>query len=162
MSGSPSLGFRKYIQFGRESTWGTEVNATHRLPIIRESLKAIVDKVAGGGLGALRPDELDRFRSNPALAGLLKEEAVANAMANGFEDILRKLGLDRRLAQEEATLKATIEQINQITINSDPAKLVEDLRKKLEPFFERVNREALEKLTKEFEKQVARARANLP
>lgn len=26
------------MQFGRESAWGTEVNATHRLPIIRESL----------------------------------------------------------------------------------------------------------------------------
>lgn len=48
---APGQGFMSYFQFGRESTWGTDVAATKRLPINR------ADPVAD--IGRIRPNTMD-------------------------------------------------------------------------------------------------------
>ena len=127
----------------------------------RQTLLAIVDKIAAGGIGSLRQDELESVRGNPALAGLVKEFAEQNADASGFEEVLRKLGLDRRQKEEAAKLEATVNQIATITINTDSAKVVAEITAKMDELNERLIKEALAKLQAEFRKNVAIARANL-
>lgn len=42
---SPAIGALSYFQFGRESTWGTGVAATKRLPFVRHSIRPVMKQV---------------------------------------------------------------------------------------------------------------------
>ncbi len=92
----------------------------------------IARKVAGpGGVGQLTSEELKFARGNVAFRGILSEQAQAGADAAGFAEIVKLLGLDRKIAEAEAKISADIKQT--ISVDLDPSRLADALEERIAP-----------------------------
>ena len=92
----------------------------------------IARKVAGpGGVGQLTSEELKFARGNVAFRGILSEQAQAGADAAGFAEIVKLLGLDRKIAEAEAKISAEIKQT--IFVDLDPSRLADALEERIAP-----------------------------
>jgi hypothetical protein len=92
----------------------------------------IARKVAGpGGVGQLTSEELKFARGNVAFRGILSEQAQAGADAAGFAEIVKLLGLDRKIAEAEAKITADIKQT--ISVDLDPSRLADALEERIAP-----------------------------
>jgi hypothetical protein len=92
----------------------------------------IARKVAGpGGVGQLTSEELKFARGNIAFRGIMAEQAKAGADAAGFAEIVKLLGLDRKIAEAEAKITADIKQT--ISVDLDPSRLADALEERIAP-----------------------------
>ena len=91
----------------------------------------IARKVAAGGVGQLSSEELKFARQNVAFRGVLAEEAAKGADAAGFAEIVKLLGLDRKIAEAQAKIEADIKQT--INVDLDPARLADALEERIAP-----------------------------
>jgi hypothetical protein len=92
----------------------------------------IARKVAGpGGVGQLTSEELKFARGNVAFRGIMAEQAKAGADAAGFAEIVKLLGLDRKIAEAEAKITADIKQT--ISVDLDPSRLADALEERIAP-----------------------------
>jgi hypothetical protein len=92
----------------------------------------IARKVAGpGGVGQLTSEELKFARGNVAFRGIMAEQAKAGADAAGFAEIVKLLGLDRKIAEAEAKISADIKQT--ISVDLDPSRLADALEERIAP-----------------------------
>jgi len=92
----------------------------------------IARKVAGpGGVGQLTSEELKFARGNVAFRGVMAEQAKAGADAAGFAEIVKLLGLDRKIAEAQAKITADIKQT--ISVDLDPSRLADALEERIAP-----------------------------
>lgn len=91
----------------------------------------IARKVAAGGVGQLSSEEMKFARQNVAFRGVLAEEAAKGADAAGFAEIVKLLGLDRKIAEAQAKIEADIKQT--INVDLDPARLADALEERIAP-----------------------------
>jgi hypothetical protein len=92
----------------------------------------IAKKIAGpGGVGQLTSEELKFARGNVAFRGIISEQAQAGADAAGFAEIVKLLGLDRKIAEAEAKISAEIKQT--INVDLDPSRLADALEERIAP-----------------------------
>ncbi len=92
----------------------------------------IAKKIAGpGGVGQLTSEELKFARGNVAFRGIISEQAQAGADAAGFAEIVKLLGLDRKIAEAEAKISAEIKQT--ISVDLDPSRLADALEERIAP-----------------------------
>ena len=92
----------------------------------------IARKVSGpGGVGQLTSEELKFARGNVAFRGIMAEQAKAGADAAGFAEIVKLLGLDRKIAEAEAKITADIKQT--ISVDLDPSRLADALEERIAP-----------------------------
>lgn len=97
----------------------------------KQATLEIARKVAAGGVGQLSSEEMKFARSNVAFRGVLAEEAAKGADAAGFAEIVKLLGLDRKIAEAQAKIEADIKQT--INVDLDPARLAEALEERIAP-----------------------------
>lgn len=96
----------------------------------------IAKRVAAGGVGQLSSEEMKFARGNVAFRGILAEEAAKGADAAGFAEIVKLLGLDRKIAEAEAKISAEIKQT--INVDLDPSRLADALEERIAPLVKEV------------------------
>ncbi len=97
----------------------------------KQATLEIARKVAAGGVGQLSSEEMKFARQNVAFRGVLAEEAAKGADAAGFAEIVKLLGLDRKIAEAQAKIEADIKQT--INVDLDPARLADALEERIAP-----------------------------
>lgn len=142
---------RKRIEFAKEE-FGL-LDARKKQDVI-----ALAEKVGRQGVGALTPEELDFARQNQAFRGILGDQARAAADAQGFDRVIKALGIDKQIADREAKIQAELKQFNQI--NLDPTKLAQQLEEQMAPLLKQLQTQMEQRLRVELDRQ-NKARQNL-
>jgi hypothetical protein len=119
---------------------------------------AMAQKIGRGGIGGLTPEDLEFARGNQAFRGILSEQAKAQADASGFGEVLKALGLDKKVAEGEAKIQAELKQFNQINLN--PEKLAKQLEEQLDPLLKQMQVQMEQRLRIEIDRQ-NKARQNM-
>lgn len=126
----------------------------------QRSARDIAGKVAKGGIGSLTREELEFARQNPALTGPLREKAMANADAAGFADIVKTLGADAKLNAAQSRVEVLGNLKNEVEVKlTGFEKVADDIIKQLKPTLEAYQRDTLQHVTEEIERNRARTRA---
>jgi hypothetical protein len=118
----------------------------------------IARKVAGpGGVGQLTSEELKFARGNVAFRGILSEQAQAGADAAGFAEIVKLLGLDRKIAEAEAKITADIKQT--ISVDLDPSRLADALEERIAPLVKELEEITINRIRAQMNAQANEAAA---
>lgn len=117
----------------------------------------IAKRVAAGGVGQLSSEELKFARGNVAFRGIIAEQAAAGADAAGFQEIVKLLGLDRKIAQAEAKIEAEIKQT--INVDLDPSRLADALEERIAPLVKELEGITINRLRAQMNAQANEARA---
>jgi hypothetical protein len=115
----------------------------------------IAKRVAAGGVGQLSSEELKFARGNVAFRGVLAEEAAKGADAAGFAEIVKLLGLDRKIAAAEAKIATEIKQT--INVDLDPARLADALEERIAPLVQELETVTINKLRTQLNAQANEA-----
>lgn len=117
----------------------------------------IAKRVAAGGVGQLSSEELKFARGNVAFRGIIAEQAAAGADAAGFAEIVKLLGLDRKIAQAEAKIEAEIKQT--INVDLDPSRLADALEERIAPLVKELEGITINRIRAQMNAQANEARA---
>jgi hypothetical protein len=97
-----------------------------------------------GDVSGLTKEQLEVFKTNPAFAALLKDQAGKSADAAGFADVLRNLGVTEKrekLVERSDKIEANLQNTFNITVRTD--KLIDELEAKIAPMLEQVGETAV-------------------
>jgi hypothetical protein len=118
----------------------------------------IAKKIAGpGGVGQLTSEELKFARGNVAFRGIISEQAQAGADAAGFAEIVKLLGLDRKIAEAEAKISAEIKQT--INVDLDPSRLADALEERIAPLVKELEEITINRIRAQMNAQANEAAA---
>jgi hypothetical protein len=123
----------------------------------KQATLEIAKRVAAGGVGQLSSEELKFARGNVAFRGVLAEEAAKGADAAGFAEIVKLLGLDRKIAAAEAKIATEIKQT--INVDLDPARLADALEERIAPLVQELEAITINKLRTQLNAQANEAKA---
>jgi hypothetical protein len=121
----------------------------------KQATLEIAKRVAAGGVGQLSSEELKFARGNVAFRGVLAEEAAKGADAAGFAEIVKLLGLDRKIAAAEAKIATEIKQT--INVDLDPSRLADALEERIAPLVQELETVTINKLRTQLNAQANEA-----
>jgi hypothetical protein len=154
---------RAVIELEKERIANAEAEFGLMTQLEQQAVRDVSSRIKEGGIGALSGEELDFVRKNKAFAGLLEEEAKKRAQAEGFADIVAVSGAGQRIAAAEKSAQAKIDKLqvlNDIQVELDPTKLVDEIEAKLVPRIEQLTRRSVQMMLEQIEKLEVRNRVN--